>query len=163
MDRCCCFCIDYHGVSILINNPLGVAIFSPFILGGLVSAVCLFTFFVWWELNSGSPMLQLRMFKNLVMTMAVVTRFLGFLGTTTVRFLVPIYLISLRDIQEAAVGGILFLTSLGMAIAASTSGRLGDRLERDRLRCRFLIVVITALFFTFFNGDTSCGLSWSYF
>ena len=61
---------------ILINNPLGVAIFSPFILGGLVSAVCLFTFFVWWELNSDSPMLQLRMFKNLVMTMAVVTRFL---------------------------------------------------------------------------------------
>jgi EmrB/QacA subfamily drug resistance transporter len=141
---------------ILINNPLGVAIFSPFILGGLVSAVCLFTFFVWWELNSDSPMLQLRMFKNLVMTMAVVTRFLGFLGTTTVRFLVPIYLISLRDIQEAAVGGILFLTSLGMAIAASTSGRLGDRIgERPFTVAGFLIVVITALAFTFFNGDTS--------
>ena len=141
---------------ILINNPLGVAIFSPFILGGLVSAVCLFMFFVWWELNSDSPMLQLRMFKNLVMTMAVVTRFLGFLGTTTVRFLVPIYLISLRDIQEAAVGGILFLTSLGMAIAASTSGRLGDRIgERPFTVAGFLIVVITALAFRFFNGDTS--------
>jgi MFS family permease len=141
---------------ILINNPLGVAIFSPFILGGCVSAIGLFTFFVWWELNSDSPMLQLRMFKNLVMSMAVATRFLGFLGTTTVRFLMPIYLISLRDIQEAAVGGILFLTSLGMAVAASSSGRLSDRIgERPFTIAGFLIVVITAIAFTFFNGDTS--------
>ena len=141
---------------ILINNPLGVAIFSPFILGGCVSAIGLFTFFVWWELNSDSPMLQLRMFKNLVMSMAVATRFLGFLGTTTVRFLMPIYLISLRDIQEAAVGGILFLTSLGMAVAASSSGRLGDRIgERPFTIAGFLIVVITAIVFTFFTADTS--------
>ena len=141
---------------ILINNPLGMAIFSPFILGGCVSAIGLFTFFVWWELNSDSPMLQLRMFKNLVMSMAVATRFLGFLGTTAVRFLMPIYLISLRDIQEAAVGGILFLTSLGMAVAASSSGRLGDRIgERPFTIAGFLIVVITALTFTFFTGDTS--------
>ena len=141
---------------ILINNPLGVAIFSPFILGGCVSAIGLFTFFVWWELNSDSPMLQLRMFKNLVMSMAVATRFLGFLGTTTVRFLMPIYLISLRDIQEAAVGGILFLTSLGMAVAASSSGRLGDRIgERPFTTAGFLIVVITAIAFTFFTADTS--------
>tara|TARA_B100000029_G_scaffold110038_1_gene101662 strand:+ start:37978 stop:39441 length:1464 start_codon:yes stop_codon:yes gene_type:complete len=141
---------------ILINNPLGVAIFSPFILGGCISAIGLFTFFVWWELNSDSPMLQLRMFKNLVMSMAVATRFLGFLGTTTVRFLMPIYLISLRDIQEAAVGGMLFLTSLGMAVAASSSGRLGDRIgERPFTIAGFSIVVITAIGFTFFTGDTS--------
>ena len=141
---------------ILINNPLGMAIFSPFILGGCVSAIGLFTFFVWWELNSDSPMLQLRMFKNLVMSMAVATRFLGFLGTTAVRFLMPIYLISLRDIQEAAVGGILFLTSLGMAVAASSSGRLGDRIgERPFTITGFLMVVITAAAFTFFTADTS--------
>jgi len=141
---------------ILINNPLGMAIFSPFILGGCVSAIGLFTFFVWWELNSDSPMLQLRMFKNLVMSMAVATRFLGFLGTTAVRFLMPIYLISLRDIQEAAVGGILFLTSLGMAVAASSSGRLGDRIgERPFTITGFLMVVITAVAFTFFTADTS--------
>ena len=90
------------------------------------------------------------------MSMAVATRFLGFLGTTAVRFLMPIYLISLRDIQEAAVGGILFLTSLGMAVAASSSGRLGDRIgERPFTITGFLMVVITAVAFTFFTADTS--------
>ncbi len=141
---------------ILINNPFGVAILSPFILGGIASAVCLFAFFVWWELKSDSPMLQLRMFNNLVLSMAIATRFLGFLGTTAVRFLMPIYLISLRDIQEAAAGGILFLTSLGMAMAASSSGRLGDRIgERPFTIVGFLMVIFTALAFTFFTSDTS--------
>ena len=141
---------------ILINNPFGVAIISPFILGGAVSAVCLFAFFVWWELKSDSPMLQLRMFKNLVLSMAVATRFLGFLGTTTVRFLMPIYLISLRDLQEAAAGGILFLTSLGMAVAASSSGRLGDRIgERPFTIVGFLMLVVTAVAFAVFTSDTS--------
>jgi MFS family permease len=141
---------------LLINNPFGVAILSPFILGGVVSAVCLFAFFVWWELKSDSPMLQLRMFKNLVLSLAIATRFLGFLGTTAVRFLMPIYLISVRDIQEAAAGGILFLTSLGMAMAASSSGRLGDRIgERPFTIVGFLMVIVTALAFTFFTSDTS--------
>jgi EmrB/QacA subfamily drug resistance transporter len=141
---------------ILINNPFGVAIISPFILGGAVSAVCLFGFFVWWELKSDSPMLQLRMFKNLILSMAVATRFLGFLGTTTVRFLMPIYLISLRDMQEAAAGGILFLTSLGMAVAASSSGRLGDRIgERPFTVVGFVMLVVTAVAFAFFTSNTS--------
>jgi MFS family permease len=143
-------------VVVLINNPFGVPIVSPLILGGTASAIALFGFFVWWELKSDSPMLELRMFKNPIFSMAVVTRFLGFLGTTTVRFLMPIYLISLRDIQEAAAGGILFLTSLGMAAAASSSGRLGDRIgERPFTVVGFLMLIFTAVAFVFFTSETA--------
>ncbi len=142
-------------VVILINNPFGVAVASPLILGGAASAVILLSFFVWWELKSDSPMLELRMFKNVMFTMAIATRFLGFLGTTTVRFLMPIYLISLRDIQEAAAGGILFLTSLGMAVAASSSGRMGDRIgERPFTVIGFAMLVATAIAFMVFSSDT---------
>jgi len=142
-------------VVILINNPFGVAIVSPMILGGFASAAALFAVFVWWELNSDSPMLDLRMFKNLVFTMAIATRFLGFLGTTTIRFLMPIYLISLRDIQEAAAGAIIFITSLGMATAASTSGRMGDRIgERPFTVVGFAMLVATAIAFMVFSAET---------
>jgi MFS family permease len=143
-------------IVVLINNPFGVSIVSPLILGGLASAVALFAVFVWWELNSDSPMLDLRMFKNLNFTMAVTTRFLGFLGTTAVRFLMPIYLISLRDIQEAAAGAIIFITSLGMATAASTSGRMGDRIgERPFTVVGFALLVATAIAFMVFSADTA--------
>lgn len=142
-------------VVILINNPFGVAIVSPLILGGVTSATIMFAFFVWWELKSDSPMLELRMFKNLVFSMAVTTRFLGFLGTTAVRFLMPIYLISLRDIEEAAAGAIIFVTSLGMATAASTSGRMGDRLgERPFTVVGFALLVATAIGFMVFSAET---------
>ncbi|MDA1280499.1 MAG: MFS transporter [Chloroflexi bacterium] len=141
---------------ILINNPFGVRIVSPLILGGTAAAVALFAVFVWWELKTDSPMLELRMFRNRVFSMAIATRFLGFLGTTAVRFLMPIYLISLRSLEEAAAGGVLFLTSLGMGIAAQSSGRLGDRFgERPFAVLGFVALVITAVGFMTFTSETS--------
>ena len=140
---------------ILINNPFGVPVLSPLILGGTVTAVMLFTVFVWWEIKTDSPMLELRLFRNLIFTMAVATRFLGFLGTTAVRFLMPIYLISLRSLEEAAAGGVLFLTSLGMGIAAQSSGRLGDKFgERPFAIFGFVMLVVTAVAFMTFTSDT---------
>ncbi len=142
-------------VVILINNPFGVPIVSPLILGGAASAVSLFAYFIWWELKSDAPMLELRMFKNIVFSMAVATRFLGFLGTTAVRFMMPIYLISLRDIGEALAGGILFLSSLGMAVAASSSGRMGDKLgERPFTIVGFSLLIFTAIAFMTFTAET---------
>jgi EmrB/QacA subfamily drug resistance transporter len=140
---------------ILINNPFGVPVLSPLILGGTVTAVMLFTVFVWWEIKTDSPMLELRLFRNLIFSMAVATRFLGFLGTTAVRFLMPIYLISLRSLEEAAAGGVLFLTSLGMGIAAQSSGRLGDKFgERPFAIFGFVMLVATAVAFMTFTSDT---------
>jgi MFS family permease len=140
---------------VLINNPFGVSIVDPLILGGAATTVAMLALFVWWELKTKSPMLELRMFKNLVFSMAVTTRFLGFLGTTTVRFLMPIYLISLRDIGEAATGGALFLVSLGMGIAAQSAGRLGDKFgERPFAVFGFIILVGTSLSFAAFTSDT---------
>ena len=141
---------------ILINNPFGVAVMSPLILGGAATAASLFALFVWWELRTDSPMLELRMFKNLIFSMAVGARFLGFLGTTAIRFLMPIYLLSVRDIGEAAVGGVLFLTSLGLGVAAQTSGRLGDRFgERPFAVIGFAVLVLTSLAFITFTVDTA--------
>lgn len=143
-------------VVILINNPFDVAMISATILGGIISAVLLLAFFIRWELRSSSPMLDLRMFKNVMFSMAIATRFLGFLGTTTVRFLMPIYLISLRNIEEAAAGGILFLTSLGMAAAASSSGRMGDKIgERRFTVVGFVMLIGTAVAFMMFSSETS--------
>ncbi|MGA0275137.1 MAG: MFS transporter [Dehalococcoidia bacterium] len=140
---------------ILINNPFGVPIVSVLILGGAATAVVLLLGFIWWELRNPSPMLQLRMFSNLTFSLAVATRFLGFLGTTAVRFLMPVYLLSLRDIGEAATGGALFLTSLGMGIAAQSAGRLSDRFgERPFAIVGFMALVITSIAFAVFTEDT---------
>ncbi len=115
-------------VVLTINNPLGVSWVSPIILGGVMLAGALLISFIGWELGRDDPMLQLRLFKIPTFRLAVGTRLLGFMGSTTTRFLLPIFLISLRGMSEGAAGGLLFLISLGMGIAAQSSGRLSDRM-----------------------------------
>ncbi len=141
---------------LVINNPLAESWTSPIMVGGLLLTSTLFAAFVAWELKTPAPMLQLRMFKNRVFSMAVMTRFLGFLGTTAVRFLMPIYLISLRGLEELQAGGILLLTSLGMAIAAQSAGRLADRFgERPFGVAGFALLVATSIGFWLAAEDTS--------
>ena len=110
-----------------MNNPLRLGWTSPLMFGSVAVVALLLAGFVRRELRTDAPMLELRLFRNAVFSMAVLARLSGFIAMTVSRFLMPIYLISLRGLEEAAAGGVLFLTSLGMGIAAQGSGRLADR------------------------------------
>ena len=141
---------------LVINNPLAESWTSPLMISGILVTAVLFGAFVVWEIRNPEPMLQLRMFRNRVFSMAIVTRFLGFLGTTAVRFLMPIYLISLRGLEELQAGAILLLTSLGMALAAQSAGRLSDRFgERPFGVTGFAVLVATGVGFWLTDESTS--------
>ena len=140
---------------ITINNPFGVGWVSLPIIGGIVGAAVLMGGFVVWELRIKSPMLELRMFSNRVFSMAIATRFFGFMGTTATRFLLPIFLISFRGLTEGAAGMVLFLSALGMGVAAQSSGRLSDRFgERPFLIFGFMVLIATAIGFALVDGET---------
>ena len=140
---------------LVINNPLAVSWLSPLIFGGLALVVLLFAAFIKWELRSSSPMFDLRLFRDSVFRLAIITRFLGFMGTTATRFLMPIYLISLRGLEEGAAGAVLFLISFGMGVAAQASGQLSDRFgSRPFAVGGFVIVVATSLPIAFFTAGT---------
>ena len=112
---------------ITINNPFALSWTSPLQAGALGAVVVLFVAFVRWELGYTNPMLELRLFRDRVFSLAVLTRMLGFMGTTATLFMMPIYLISYRGLAAGAAGGVLFLTSLGMGVSAQAAGRLSDR------------------------------------
>jgi len=141
---------------ITINNPFGVSWLSPLILGGGATVVALLAIFALWELRTTAPMLELRMFRNGVFSMGIVTRLVGFMGTTAFRFMAPIYLISLRELGEGTAGLMLFLTSAGMAMAAQASGRLSDRFGSRRFSVAgFLLLIATAIAMVVVTGDTA--------
>jgi MFS family permease len=143
------------GVILLISNPLAISWTSPAMLGGGAVVTALVASFITWELRIESPMLQLRMFRNMVFSMGITTRFVGFLGTTAVRILMPIYLISLRGESEGLAGLMLFMASLGMATGAQASGRLADRFsERPFTIFGFVILIASAVVFSFTTVDT---------
>ncbi len=141
---------------VTINNPFAVAWVSPLILGGGVLAAALLAAFILWELKNPAPMLDLGMFRNTVFRLAIATRWLGFMGTTATRFLMPIFLISFRGMSEGGAGGVLFVSALGMAIAAQTSGRLSDAFGPRRFTLMgFGVIIATAVGFAFITGDTA--------
>jgi MFS family permease len=144
---------------LVINNPLSVSWTSPLILGGLVLVVALLYAFVRWELRNPAPMFELRLFANEVFRLAVATRLLGFMGTTATRFLMPIYLISLRGLEEGAAGGVLFLLSFGMGVSAQIAGQLSDRFgSRPFSVLGFLVLLATTVPIVTFSAGTPMPL-----
>lgn len=139
-----------------INNPLGVAWLSPLILGGGALVVGLLMYFIRWELRRTDPMLQLRLFRVPTFALAVLTRLLAFMASTTTRFLLPIFLISYRGLGEGAAGGVLFLISLGMGLSAQASGRMSDRVgTRPFTIFGLILLALTGMAMGLMDTETS--------
>ncbi len=117
-----------------INNPLNVAWLSPLIFIGGVVTVAIFTAFVWWELRTPAPMLDLRLFKIVVFRFSVAARYLGFMGTSATFFMMPIFLLSFRGMSEGAVEEYCFLARSVLALRPRSAGgcRTGTDLEDSR-------------------------------
>lgn len=129
---------------LVVSNPFAMSWTSAPLLGGVAVMVALFAVFVLWELRQSAPMLQLRFFARPIFSMAVTSRTLGFVGYTAVAFLMPIFLISVRGLGEGSTGALLFLTSLGMGLAANQSGRNADRLgERPIFIAGFTVHLVS--------------------
>lgn len=142
-------------LALTINNPLNVSWFSPLIIGGSVLVSLLIYSFIIWELKITNPMFDLRMFKNSVFSKAVLSRFTGFMAINPFRLLTPIYLISLRGLNEGTAASLIFLTSVGMAIAAQSSGRLTDRFgSRPFTIVGFSTLIISSLSMVFISEST---------
>jgi EmrB/QacA subfamily drug resistance transporter len=144
---------------VTINNPFAVDWLSPMLFAGGILGVVLLVLFIFWELRNPSPMIDLRMFQDRIFRLAVATRWIGFMGTTATFFMMPIFLISFRDLSEGIAGIVLFMSALGMAVSAQMSGRWADRYGPRRFAVAgFGVILVTALAFAFIDGETPIWL-----
>ena len=134
----------------VINNPFNLSFFSLGFVGGLAAVALLLGAFCLWELRSSSPMLELRIFRNLTFATSVGARALGFMAATTTQLLPPILLISVKGLSAGSAGLILVLNFLGMAIASTIAGRLSDRFRPKPFALfGFVLLVISTLWMSF--------------
>lgn len=142
-----------------VSNPLAVPWTSIPMLFGVLVLVALLVLFTLWELSCPSPMLELRFFARSTFSKAVTSRTLGFVGSTAVSFLMPVFLISVRGLAEGTTGTVLFLTSFGLGLAANQAGRLSDRLgERPIFLTGFSIQVASLVGTAFVSPSTPLWL-----
>ena len=100
---------------------------SPLVLVGAATTVALLAGFVWWELRTASPMLDLRLFRRKLVFIGATAAWLSFMGMSSARFMMPFYMQRVLEISPRDVGLLLIPPALCMVLLGPVSGRLSDR------------------------------------
>lgn len=101
---------------------------SPLTLGLLVGSISILFLFVWIELRTPAPMLDLSLFRSRVFTTATISPVLNYIGIYSLLFLMPFYLIQGRGLTPAESGLILTAQPLAMALMAPFAGSFSDHI-----------------------------------
>lgn len=144
---------------VTINDPLDLGWQSPAILLGVVGIVVLAITFVRWELGQTKPMLELRLFSIPVFRLASTVRVVAFIAATIVSLLLPIYLLTSRELSSGRAGLFLSCMAIGMGISSQVSGRMYD-LVGPRLPTLIGLTTQTVvhLLLAFADESTSLGV-----
>ena len=110
-----------------ITNGYRIGWLSPPILAGVVIFLVLLALFVWWELRTTAPMLDLRLFRLRSFSLGTTAAYLSFLGIFPIFFLMPFYFQNVRGYSPGEIGLIMVPSFLGMIVMAPVGGVLSDR------------------------------------
>lgn len=103
---------------------------SPPIIVASGATVMMLVTFIWWELRTDAPMLDLRLFKGRTFTFGVSAAFLTFLGSSAVLFMMPFYMQNVLGYSAKTTGFVVVPGALCMAVLGTVSGVLSDRFGR---------------------------------
>lgn len=110
-----------------VSNGSRMGWSSPPIILGAIGFVAFLATFVWWEIRSPSPMLDMTLFRSRVFSIGIGTNFMSFLGITSSRFLMPFYLQAALGFTPALVGFALLPNAASRIVMGPVSGFLSDR------------------------------------
>ncbi|MEA1903113.1 MAG: MFS transporter [Actinomycetota bacterium] len=112
--------------------------------------------FVFVELRVSSPMIELRLFRNLMLTVSVITGFLVFAGLSATFFLLPFYLDGVLGFDVRTMGLLLGAAPLMVGVVSPMSGSLSDRIGIRRLTLLGLVIMTVTYFgFLTLSVDTT--------
>ena len=129
---------------------------SPFILSATPIVVIIITGFIFWELRTRTPLLDVRMFQNKIFSIGVGCKFILFIGMSGIRFLMPIFLQGIVGMSPAKMSLIFIPGALMMVSGSTFSGKLSDKYGWRRLSIlgiSFNIIGLSLL--AFINMNTS--------
>lgn len=129
-----------------VNRGQSLGWFSPWVLSlGVVGALLLF-FFLVVERRAAQPILDLRLFRNRLFSVASISHVFLYVSTVAASFLMPFYLIQGLGFN-ASKAGLLLVTIPAISLVVSPlSGRLSDKLGTLFLCASGLTLVSVGLF-----------------
>jgi EmrB/QacA subfamily drug resistance transporter len=100
---------------------------QPRTLGLMAFSLAVAALFVFLEMRSHQPMIDLRLFRNVLFDVNLVTGFLTFVCTSGMIILLPFYLEEVLGYAPQVVGFMLAVVPITVGITAPLSGTLSDR------------------------------------
>ena len=115
------------GFLMVVGNGHRMGWGSPAVMLGSMATVATVLAFVWWELRTSVPMLDLRLFRRQLVAIGISASWLSFLGSQASRFMMPFYMQRVLELSPRDVGLLLIPPALCMVLLGPVSGRLSDR------------------------------------
>ncbi len=113
---------------------------SPLMLAGAMVTVLLVVAFIWWELRTPSPLLELRLFRRKLVAMGALAGWTTFLASSSSRFLLAFYMQQVLGYTPREIGLFMVPSALCMAALGPVAGRLSDRFGWQKLTAGGLAV-----------------------
>ncbi len=132
-----------------LNSKTGLAIF----LSGLLFLIT----FIYWELRSDFPLLNLRLFRqNMIFRYSNLAALINYCATFAVAFLLSFYLQYAKGFSPKEAGFILVVQPIIMALFSPPAGRLSDRIDPGKVASIGMAISTFGLFIlSFISKDTS--------
>ena len=132
---------------------------SPLIWAGMLFAAVLLASFIWWELRTPSPMLELRLFRRKRVGLGVASAWILFLGVFQLMFMMSFYLQKVLGYSAQAAGLILIPNFIAVMIVGPLAGRLSDRFGWRKFNIGGMALSAAALFVFSFTLTEDSSLS----
>jgi len=104
----------------------------PALAGFLIlgTAIIIGGVFIWWELHTASPLINLTIFRqNRGFAFSNLAALVNYSGTWSVGFLLSLYLQNIKNLSAETAGLILVASPAVQALLSPAFGRLSDRVE----------------------------------
>ena len=109
--------------------------------------VILFIIFLIWENRTTEPIIDLRLFKNRVFSLATLTCIIATMGTSSTSFLIPFYLMEGFGSSGTEVSFYLVCMATPSILVSPLSGRLSDKIGTLLLTTIAIIISSVGLLF----------------
>jgi EmrB/QacA subfamily drug resistance transporter len=124
-----------------------------------VSGAIGLVFFVVWELRDKSPVLNMGLFRdNKIFAFSNLAALINYAATFGITFLLSLYLQSVKGLSPRDAGMIMITQPVLMAIVASVSGKLSDRIDSRILSSAGMGVIVAGLISLIFLTTESSTL-----
>ncbi|NJN84873.1 MAG: MFS transporter [Caldilineaceae bacterium] len=131
-------------LALTLGQPLGFTdgrILLLFVVWAVLLAA-----FIWIEWNSAQPMIDLRLFRNRLFSINLVTAFITFIAIAGVFILIPFYLENVLGYSTLQVGFMLAIVPIALGITAPISGSFSDRFGTRPITVVGLSILVVGYF-----------------